>query len=65
MEANDAFEAYSRRHGVIIRHYHCDNGRFAEKRWVDHCIKSGQTISYCAAYAHFQNDKAEKRIRDL
>ena len=27
--------------------------------------KKGQTISYCATYAHFQNGKAEKAIQDV
>ena len=65
LDAKKAFEAYARHHGVTVRHYHADNGRFAEHKWVHHCQDNGQTISYCAAYAHFQNGKAEKRIRDL
>ena len=65
LESNKAFEAYARLHNVTIRHYHANNGRFVEHKWVHHCQDSGQTISYCAAYAHFQNGKAEKRIRDL
>ena len=65
LEAKKAFEAYARSQGVRIQHYHADNGRFAERKWIDHVQQEGQTISYCAAYAHFQNGKAEKWIRDL
>ena len=28
-------------------------------------MDQGQTITFCGAYAHFQNGIAEKRIRDL
>ena len=31
LKAKRAFEAFSRRHGVKIQHYHSDNGRFADK----------------------------------
>ena len=65
LDAKVAFEAYARHHGVRILHYHGDNGRFAESKWINHCTANGQSMSYCAAYAHFQNGRAEKRIRDL
>jgi len=65
LAAKLAFEAYARSHGVAIKHYHSDNGRFAEALFVDHATKQGQTVSYCGVNAHFQNGKAEKRIRDL
>ena len=65
MEAKEAFESYSREMGVIIRHYHVDNGRFSDNDFIAYTKKSGQTISYCGVNAHFQNGRAEKRIRDL
>ena len=65
LEAKKAFEAYARAHGVTIQHYHADNGRFADNLFINDVKASHQTISYCGAYAHFQNGKAEKRIRDL
>jgi hypothetical protein len=65
IEAKDAFESYARSRGVIVKHYHCDNGRFAEKAWTDHCKSSGQTVSFCGVNAHHANGVAEKRIRDL
>ena len=63
--AKHAFQAYARNYGVIIKHYHADNGRFADKQFLTAVKKDQQTISFCAAYVHFQNGKAEKRIRDL
>jgi len=65
VEAKRAFEAYARSHGVSIKHYHADNGRFADNALIDSIARSGQTISYCGVNAHFQNGVAEKRIRDL
>jgi hypothetical protein len=65
VEAKRAFEAYARSHGVSIKHYHADNGRFADNAFIDSIARSGQTISYCGVNAHFQNGVAEKRIRDL
>ena len=65
VEAKIAFESYAREHGVNIQHYHADNGRFADKEFVSHVTRSGQSISYCGVNAHWQNGRAEKRIRDL
>jgi hypothetical protein len=65
VQAKTAYEAFASAHGVTIKHYHCDNGRFADNAYLDHVTKSGQTISYCGVNAHFQNGIAEKRIRDL
>jgi len=65
VEAKRAFEAYARSHGVIVKHYHADNGRFAENLFMSAVAESGQTISFCGVSAHFQNGIAEKRIRDL
>jgi len=60
-----AFEAYAKSLGVVIRHYHADNGRFADKEFVLSVKEQQQTISYCGVNAHWQNGIAEKRIRDL
>jgi hypothetical protein len=65
VEAKKAFEAYARSHGVIVKHYHADNGCFAESLFMSAVAESGQTISFCRVSAHFQNGIAEKRIRDL
>ena len=64
--AKRAFEAWAKEQGVDhIKHYHCDNGRFADNAWQQDVRERGQTISFCGVNAHFQNGRAEKRIRDL
>ena len=65
LEAKHAFEAFARKFGVVVRHYHADNGRFADNLFVQDVAKQGQTLSFCGVNAHFQNGIAEKRIRDL
>ena len=65
LAAKNSFEAVLRRHGIKVLHYHADNGRFADKDFLQNIVDSRQTISFCGAYAHFQNGKVEKRIRDL
>lgn len=64
-EAKQAFEAFARRCNVRIEHYHADNGRFADNAFINDVQSKGQTISYCAVNAHFQNGIAEKFIRDI
>ena len=63
--AKRAFEAYAASFGVKVTNYHADNGRFAERLFLDHAELHGQTVSLCGVNAHFQNGIAEKRIRDL
>ena len=63
--AKECFEHFCHQHNVFVEHYHCDDGHFADRAFIDDVIKKGQKISYCAAYAHFQNGKAEKAIWDM
>jgi hypothetical protein len=67
VKAKMAFEAYASLHGVTVRHYHADNGRFAENLWLDAVEnhRPRQTISFCGVGAHHQNGIAKKKIRDL
>jgi hypothetical protein len=66
VKAKHAFEAYAWVFGInTIRHYHADNGRFADNAFLKDVTASGQTISFCGVNAHFQNGIAEKMIRDL
>jgi hypothetical protein len=37
LAAKRSFEAYAATHGVKIRQYHADNGRFLEKLFLNHC----------------------------
>ncbi len=65
MEAKQAFEHFTKQHGVRIFHYHCNNGRFADNAFKNSCSAKGQQLTFCGVNAHFQNGIAEKAIRDL
>jgi hypothetical protein len=65
LEAKNAFERWANQHSVRIKHYHADNGRFAETVFMTDVARKGQTISFCGVNAHFLNGKAERRIRLL
>jgi len=60
-----AFEKFASTHGVHIKHYHADNGRFKDNLFTKSIEDKGQTISFCGVGAHHQNGIAEKRIGDL
>ena len=64
LAAKWAFEAHCRNHGVTVKQYHADNGRFADNIFINDCKAQGQTITYCGVNAHWQNGLAEKGIRD-
>ena len=64
-QAKTAFEACASKHNVKVKHYHADNGRFADNKFISSVKERGQTISFCATCAHHQNGRAEKAIRDL
>ena len=63
--AKYAFERAAEQRGVKIKHYHADNGRFADNAFIQDCQVNRQILSYCGVNAHFQNGIAERRIRDL
>jgi hypothetical protein len=65
LEAKAAFERYCESFGVQVRHYQCDNGIFAGNEFRAACDAQQQGLSFCGVNAHFQNGRAEKRIRDL
>jgi hypothetical protein len=65
MEAKQALEQFSKQYSVRILHYHCNNGRFADKNIKNSCSAKGQGLTFCGVNAHFQNGIAEKAIRDL
>lgn len=60
-----AYEQFAASCGVRVKHYHCDNGRFAEAGFKEACHRAHQTVSFCGVNAHHQNGIAERRIRDL
>ena len=53
LQAKLAFEAYAKKLGVKIQHYHADNGRFADNDFLQDVERKGQTISYCGVNAHW------------
>ena len=65
LESKRAFERHAKQHGISIRHYHADNGRFADNMFRNDVMEKNQSISYCGVNAHWQNGIAEKKIRDL
>ena len=65
LEAKHTFERVAEQYGVRILHYHADNGRFADKAFVDDVHAAQQTITFCGVSAHHQNGIAERRIRDI
>ena len=65
LDAKHAFERLAHQHAVRIRHYHCNNGRLADRAFMDDVCKAGQTITFCGVGAHHQNGVAERRIRDI
>ena len=65
IDAKHAFEHLAEQHGVRILHYHCDNGQYADKAFVDDVWAAHQTIAFCSVGAHHQNRIAERRIQDI
>jgi hypothetical protein len=65
MKAKHVFEKYAAKHGVSIKHYHCDNGCFANNLFKQSCESNRQRLTFCGVNAHFQNGIAERAIRDL
>jgi hypothetical protein len=57
-----AFEKFALSHGVHIKHYQADNGRFKGNLFTKSIEDKGQTISFCGVGAHHQNGIAEKRM---
>ncbi len=65
VKGKEAFEAYAKSHGVQIKHYHADNGRFKDNAFLKSIQENHQTTSFSGEGAHHQNGIAEKRIGDL
>jgi hypothetical protein len=59
LKAKHASELYVRERGIIIRHYHADNGRFVDNAWKESLLQENQGITYCGVNAHWQNGIAE------
>ena len=62
VDACNEFEVLSRNMGVDVKHYHCDNGRFADSKFISHCKHRHISVTYCGVNAHHQNGVAERTI---
>jgi len=65
VEAKEAFELLAESYGVDTQHCHADNGVFADNKFRKAVREKSQGLTFCGVNAHFQNGRAEKRIRDL
>ena len=63
--AKESFERWASLHGVHVKHYHCDNGRFQDNGWKDHCSGQRQAVTFCGVSAHHQNGRAERAICNI
>ena len=63
LEAKQAFETHSDSCGVDIKSYRADNGRYAEKSFVDAIKDAHQTIDFCGVGAHHQNGIIERHLQ--
>ena len=65
LEAKAAFEKLMATHGHKVRRYRADNGRFAEKPFLEAVSDANQQISFCGVGAHHQNAIAERGIKEI
>ena len=65
VEAKQAFERLAASHGVRVRHYHADNGIFADSMFRQAVQTAHQTMTFCGVNAHHQNGVAERMIKEL
>ncbi len=65
LAAKKSFEAFANRSVVGVKSYQADHGRFAENAFMESVRASNQTITFCGVNAHFQNEVAERMIRNL
>ena len=63
LEAKAASEQDMCSRGIDIRGYHADNCRYAKHIFRDDCEHKSQTLRYCGAGAHHQNDIAKAKIK--
>ena len=53
--AKEATEKLMAQAGRYIKHYHADNGRFADNGFIDDINTKDQKIKFCGVGAHHQN----------
>ena len=62
IEAKLTYERLAESHGVIIKSYCSDNGRFSDNHFKKPCKASHQNLPFCGVGAHHQNGIDEHHI---
>ncbi len=62
VNAKQAFKRFATKHSVQIKHYHCNNGCFANTLFCAACDSQNQKLTFCGVNAHFQNGIAKHAI---
>ena len=65
LEAKNDFERDCMTRNVVPKHYHADNGQFAENSFREDCVRKMQNLTFCGVGAHHQNGVSERIIKDL
>ena len=65
IEAKEACERETCKYGKEVRHMHADNGTHACEGYKDATHEKKQSLTCCGVGAHFQNGKAENRIKTM
>jgi len=65
LQCKHEFEHLCATRDVSVKHYHADNGRFAERSWMDDAKESSQRVTFCGVGAHHQNGITENAIKQL
>ncbi|KAL7476906.1 hypothetical protein ACHAW6_002742 [Cyclotella cf. meneghiniana] len=47
LQAKQAYKRFASERGIRIRHYHCNNGRFADNAFKQHAEQQQQTLTFC------------------
>ena len=63
--AKEAMEKVMEQAGIYVKHYHADNGRFADNGFIDAINTKDQKIKFCGGGAHHQNGIIENKKKML
>ena len=63
--AKEAMEKLMAQAGRNVKHYHADNGRFADNVFIDDINTKDQKITFCGVVDHHQNGIIENKNKML
>ena len=63
--AKEAMEKLMAQAGRNVKHYHADNGRFADNGFIDAINTKDQKITFCGVGAHLKNGIIENKNKML